>query len=197
MTLRIASVSAVVRRVALPALLLVAGTVAACGDPFALKAQYENREFDFFVFPLSGTPSSYPSALAVAAMGTTRPDGSLSFDVAFDLNAAGDITLLPVKLVGVSTSGTRNVGIQKMTGTFESISEAPKTGYTIDSVTVVRVGQPVVLQVQSTICAASFQQNLYAKMVVDSIGADRRIWARSLISINCGFRQLVAGFPTF
>jgi hypothetical protein len=194
---RTASVSAAVRRAALPTCLVAAAAVAACGDPFAISAQFENREFDFYVYSLSGTPPPRPTALAIQSMNTTRPDGSLSFDVAFDLDAAGHITLLPVKMVGVNVSGSRNVGIQKVAGAYASITEAPKSGYTVDSVTVVRVGEPVVLQVQTAYCATSFTPDIYAKMVVDSIAADRRIWARALINSNCGFRQLLLGFPRF
>lgn len=197
MTSRNASIPAAVRRIARPACLLAAGLVAACGDPFAIKAQFANTEFSFYVYSLSGTPAPKPTALAVQSMNTTRPDGSLSFDVAFDLDAVGNITLLPVKMVGLNVSGSRNVGIQKVGGAYGSVTEAPKAGYTIDSVTVVRVGEPVVMQVQTGYCSTSITPDIYAKMVVDSIAADRRIWARALINTNCGFRQLLLGFPSF
>ena len=197
MNARIASFSAAARRVALPVILLSVAVAGACGDPFALKAQYQNAEINFVVYSLSGTPAPKPTALAVQTMSTTRPDGSLAFDVAFDRDSSGRITLLPVKLVALNVSGSRNVGIQKLTGAYGSITEAPKTGYTIDSVTVVRVGEPVALQVQSSACSVSLTPDIYAKMVIDSVTADGRLWARALVNTNCGFRQLTLGFPSF
>jgi hypothetical protein len=197
MTARTASFSAAVRRFALPACLLTAAVVAACGDLSATTAQYANSEIEFYVYSLTGSPPPKPTALAVQSLNTTRPDGSLAFDVAFDLDAAGNVTLLPVKMIGLNVSGSRSVGIQKVAGAYGNITEAPKTGYTVDSVTVVRVGEPVVLQVQTAYCSTSYTPDIYAKMVVDSIAADGRIWARALVNTNCGFRQLLLGFPSF
>ena len=125
-----------------------------------------------------------------------RVDGSFSFDVAFDINAQGDIVLLPVGVVGQNPAGNRSVGILTPTGTFESATEAPLGGYTVDSVTVVKVGQTAIVRAQEAACALSPTPYYYAKLVVDSLDRSARtLFGRMLINSNCGFRSLTPGLP--
>lgn len=198
MTSRTALISTGLRRLSLPALTAVAVLVSACGDPYALTASYGNVEAAFSAYAMSGTPISYPSAFSIAAQAVSRPDGGLEFDFAFDMNAAGQIVLIPVKLVALNPSGDRTVGIQRRTGTYAGISEAPVDGYTIDSVTVVKVGEPVIVEVQSSACVYAATPMIYGKMVIDSVRAsERRLFGRTIVNQNCGFRSFALGFPKF
>ena len=180
------------------ALFLLAGLVGACDDPFKLKAQDENVSQPFIVHALSGSQLSFATALYFPARSVARVDGSFSFDVAFDLNPQGDVVLLPVNVVGQSPTGNRRVGILKAGAVYEAVLEAPKSGYTVDSVTVVKRGETVVVQAQETACSLSLTPYFYVKMVVDSLDIPlRTLFGRVMINSNCGFRSLAPGLPAF
>jgi hypothetical protein len=179
---------------ALGALLLA----AACGDPYATKASNENAVQALSVHALSGTPLAYATGLNLTAKATTKVDGNFSFDLAFDINSRGEIVYFPVRLVASNPSGDRQIGILKPGGNFDGITEAPRTGYNVDSVTVAQVGQPIIVQGAVSACSGTLTPYLYAKMVVDSVHlADRVLFGRALINLNCGFRSLSAGLPKF
>ena len=76
------------RRLPLFALLAAMFAVAACDDPFKVKANYENGSQAFQVYALSGTPTNLSSALLLPVRSVTRVDGSFAFDVAFDIPLA-------------------------------------------------------------------------------------------------------------
>ena len=198
MTSRITTDQAVIRRLSLPALLAVVACASACGDPFAVTATYGNVETAFSAYALSGTPVSFPSAFSMSAMAVARPDGGLGFEFAFDLNAAGRIVLMPVKLVAYNPAGDQVVGIQKSTSGYAALSEAPKEGYNADSVTVVGVGEAAVVQAVSSLCTYAASSVIYSKLVIDSVHvAERRLFGRTIVNQNCGFRSFALGFPKF
>lgn len=171
---------------------------AGCDDPFKVKAQFENLSQPFTVHALSGSPLAFATALNLTVKSVTRVDGAFAFDVAFDLNAQGDIVLLPVNVVGQSPAGSRRVGIARTGLAYESVTEAPRTGYVVDSVTVVRKGEAAVVQAQESACALSLAPYLHAKIVIDSIEmGTRTMYGRALINQNCGFRSLAPGLPAF
>ena len=174
------------------------GLLAACGDLTKTTAQFTNENQPFFVHALSGSALPFTTALLMPTRTVTRVDGALSFDVAFDLNSAGDIVLLPVNTVGQGTSGGHAVGILKPGGAYENILEAPRTGYRVDSITVVKRGEAVIIQSQEPSCGFSISPYLHAKLVIDSVDVSgRAMFGRTTININCGFRSLKSGLPEF
>jgi hypothetical protein len=180
----------------LAAFALILGAVAACSDPFKVKAQYENADQAFFVHALSGSPVALATALLLPAKSVTRVDGTFNFDIAFDINAQGDIILLPVGVVGQNTTGNRRVGILKPGGSYEGIGSAPLSGYVYDTVTVVKRGESAIIQAQQASCGLALSPYLYAKIIIDSIDvASRSMYGRTTIDLNCGFRSLTAGLP--
>jgi len=186
------------RRLLSPALLASAAVLGACDNPFAAKATDENASQPFIVHALSGSQLLYTTALFLPVKQVARVDGSFSFDFAFDLNAAGDVVLLPVGMVGQNPSGSRRVGIQKSTTLYDSLSSPPTSGYAVDTATVIKVGQTAVIQAQEALCAATLAPYLYAKIVVDSVDlVQRTIVGRATINANCGFRSLALGLPGF
>ena len=107
---------------------------------------------------------------------------------------------MPPELVGQNPSGNRLVGIIKGIGTYDQITEAPFTGYTVDSVTVVSRGQAVAVQAQENVCQRRTPgaPYLYAKIVIDSVDlVGRGIYGRAMIGGDCGYRQLIPGIPSF
>jgi len=188
-------------RLALLATISVAVGLNACGNPTSLKASFPTTVDSLSLFALSGTPPTYPSAIAVLSRQIVRVDGFAAFDVAFDINAAGNAVISPVKLVVVSQSGSRPVGLLRVPGTFETALEAPKTGYEADSSLVLAAGEVVMVQsahnIAGDLCQFTINPNIYAKITVDSLNlASRTIFLRMGLDPNCGFRSFVAGVPT-
>ena len=190
--------AATLRRLALPALLLGAGSLGACGDALTAKATDQNVSQPFLLHALSGSQLPLATALFFPVRSVTRVDGSFAFDVAFDLNAQGDVVLYPVNMVGQNPTGNRRVGILKPGMLYDAVTEAPKTGYMVDTATVIKTGETAVVQAQETACSLSLTPYYYAKLVVDSVSLPARvIYGRVMINTNCGFRQLIAGLPAF
>jgi hypothetical protein len=184
-----------------PGVLLACAAVAgACTGPLTTAGQTENAVQPFFVHALTGSPLVASTAIAFPARAVTRVDGTYNFDVAFDINTAGLVVLLPPELVGQNPGGNRLVGIIRGGVSFDSLTSAPLSGYTVDSVTVVARGQAVAVQAQEPLCTTGNPSApyLYAKIVVDSVDlVGRGIYGRALIGGDCGYRQLIPGYPAF
>ena len=130
-----------------------------------------------------------------------RVDGFAAFDVALDIDGSGNAVIYPVKLVVATPGGSRPVGMQKVSGTFETVMEAPKTGFETDSALVMTRGEVVVVQSphngSGDICQFAISPDLYAKIAVDSVNlASRTLFLRMGFDPNCGFRSFATGIPT-
>jgi hypothetical protein len=188
-------------RLALLAAMFVVVGLNACGNPTSLQASFPTSVDSLAVFALSGTPPTYPSGIALLSRQAARVDGFSGFDVAFDIDAAGNVIISPVKLVVVSPGGSRPVGLLKVPGTFDNALEAPKSGYELDSSLVMAPGEVVMVQAahnsSGDLCQFALNPNIYAKIAVDSINlASRTLFLRLGLDPNCGFRSFVAGIPT-
>jgi hypothetical protein len=188
------------RRLFPGALLACAAVVGACEGPTTVPGTTQNATQPFFVHALTGSPLAASTAIAFPGRAVTRVDGTFSFDVAFDIDASGRVVLITPSVLGQNPSGNRPVGIITGIGSYDNIVEAPLHGYTVDSATVVVRGQAVAVQAQEPVCVTSnpIAPYLYAKIVIDSIDvAGRGIYGRTMIGGDCGYRQLIAGFPAF
>jgi hypothetical protein len=182
------------------ALIACAALSGACTGITTVAGTTQNATQPFFVHALTGSPLAASTAIAFPGRAVTRVDGTFNFDIAFDINSAGFVVLLPPELVGQNPTGNRLVGIITGLGTYDAIVEAPLSGYTVDSVTVVHQGQAVAVQAQEPLCNTSNPSApyLYAKIVIDSVDyIGRGIYGRAMIGGDCGYRQLIPGFPTF
>ncbi|MFN2564735.1 MAG: hypothetical protein ABR499_06965 [Gemmatimonadaceae bacterium] len=189
-------------RAGLVAATLMAAALSACGDPNEPIARFATYADTLELYALNGAPRGAPTALRLLAgvgFGAAVPtDASLQFDVAVDIDAQGRPVLYPIRAVAAPFLGRHRVGIQKTDRGFDSIVEAPTSGYTHDSVTVVTVGQVLLLESADPDACSVFLGGgvIYAKMVVDSIRTDtRRLYVRVTGDPNCGFRSLVPGVP--
>lgn len=175
----------------------------ACGDLTRPKASTPNLAVSYTLTALTGAPVNVPTAISFLG-GATRADSRFAFDLAFDLDASGAITVLPVRVVGgdlgsAITQGQtglplKRIGMQKVTGPFETLREAPKTGYdTLGTQTLVPGNVLAVELLDFANCYTGFGgSTLYAKLTVDSVdAANRRIFARTVVDPNCGYRGLV------
>jgi hypothetical protein len=188
-------------RLALLATMCVVTVLNACGNVASLTATIPTYVDTLSLWSLSGTPPSYPSGISITTRQIVRVDGFASFDVAFDIDANGKTVIYPVKLIVASPGGSRPVGLQRVTGPFENVLEAPKTGYETDSAFVMVPGEVVAVQSphngSGDICQFSISPNVYAKIAVDSVNlASRVIYLRMGFDPNCGFRSFATGIPT-
>lgn len=179
--------------------LFVAGLGLGCGpDPFAPRADAPIVRTIFTVWAISGSPTPYPTAYSVQNNVTVRLEPSGSFDLAFDITAGGKLRVLPVKEVVNPLGGARSIGMLMPGLPYASIEAAPRTGYALDTILELEVGDAFVVQVPSQLCGFSQQPIIYAKFNVDTIvPADRRAFLSGRINPNCGFRSFADGVPEF
>lgn len=192
-----------VRRGLLLALVALVGGATACEDPFEITAQYPNVDQNFEFWAITGSPAAYPSGLVLASPGlpqgfATRLDASGNFDIAFDIDTLGRLRVLPVGSVVSPVLGTRVIQFQRATQNYTAIAEAPRTGWSADSVLLVGTGQSFLVRASTQYCAFDLRQDVYAKFYVDSIvPEERRVKLRARINPNCGFRSFLDGYPEF
>ena len=180
--------------VALP----LAAVVACSSDPYAPQALYPVVSDTIRVLALNGTPSEAQSGVRLLTAQSIVPDFSEQFDFALDIDSVGNVILVPRSKVVTCTTvcqlGVRLIPPDSVP--FDSLFDAPATGYTYDSVTTVPVGRIAAFVTKEVFCQPSniSTYDLYAKMIIDSVHvADRTIFARVASDPNCGFRGLVPG----
>jgi hypothetical protein len=186
------------------AVVALATAAVACGDPTRPKASIPNVQLDYSVYGLTGAPAASANAMSMF-VGPARADAAFDFDVALDLDPTGKIVVYPVRAVAGPLAGLvrTRVGLQTVTGSFESVREAPDRGYDTLTVRTIQPGTVVVAEVVdlvSGICVFSLSgSSTFAKFVVDSVNQTaRRFYVRSVGDANCGYRSLVAdSIPTF
>lgn len=165
----------------------------ACGDPLGTKATYANAMNTYAVYGLTGSPAAVPNALSFLG-GLSRATSSFAFDIAFDVDASGKVVIYPVRAIGGALAGTlKRVGLQTVTGGFDQLVAVPATGYDTLSTKLLTPGTVLAVELRDgTSCFSSLKSSLlYAKLVVDSITAGNRIWIRTVIDPNCGYRGVV------
>jgi hypothetical protein len=185
----------------LPALLVAVGAVVAmngCGDPTAIRAQFDNIDTARVVYAISGTPANLPSGLLVRGAAPVRLDGGYNFDFAFDINAAGEVILHSVRKMASEIASPHRVGLQLTDELFANVTRAPKSNYVYDSTYIVPVGKVFLLDVFDPSCGqfALLGPNIRAKAIIDSVNPTlRAIYLHILANPNCGFVTLTPGEP--
>ncbi|HXC26194.1 MAG TPA: hypothetical protein VNU46_09785 [Gemmatimonadaceae bacterium] len=188
------------RRLSLVALALTALT--ACGDNGALTASILVAPDTLVAYALTGTPSSYPSGLSTVGRTVVHVDGSASFDVAFDINSAGNVVVYPVRVLVSLEAGAPSVGFQTLPLiAFDSLTQAPTGYYRPDTTMTVSIGETFVILANrnggSTTCYAIATPQIYSKVVIDSVNlGNRSIHFRQVVDPNCGYRSFIYGLPT-
>ena len=182
------------------ALLAATAAVAgvACGDLTGVPASLPTLSDSTVVYAINGAPPGAPTALHIYAGQLFSADATFLFDVAFDIDASGHPVILPQRAVASGLAATHTVGLQAVTGTFESITRAPTTGYRADTALVATPGVPVLVQSQDpNTCGVSLTGTvLYAKIVVRLVNpATRQMVVQFTTDPNCGFRSFLPGIP--
>ena len=175
---------------------------AGCRDPFEIEAQFQTIEDLVTIYALSGTPVDLPAAVLVApAAQAVRPGPDFIFDLAFDIEDDGTVSLYPVDVVArPGVVGARTVGIRMIDDqAFDEITRAPSSGYTYREAVTIGVGDVGVLQANGhPSCLGSFFSNtIFTKFRVDAIDpVARTLSLRVRVDPNCGFRGLETGTPS-
>lgn len=170
---------------------------AACDDPFAPRANTAVRTDSFIVYSVSQTPVNVPAAFNIVFFTPLRLEPTYGFDLVFDIDQAGKVVLIPVKLVGGAVTSTRHVGLQKITIAYDELKTAPTSGYQTDSTLSLAVNEGAIVELQTNVCEFQSSQLVYAKMQIKAIDPiSRTIVFRMTYDPNCGFRSFEPGVPT-
>ena len=185
--------------------------LAACEDPFEVRARLRVNEDTLTVASISDTLAAPSAPVAIdVARRTGFDDASLplrtpvatrlalgiDFDVAVSIE--GDsVVFLPPRLVVSSLGTTHRVGLRHETAAFDAIRSAPGRGYVFDTVAVAaREGETVIVATQHPNCFQEISPELYAKIGVLAIDRVRReATLRVRVDPNCGFRSFADGIP--
>lgn len=172
----------------------------ACGDPTKPKPTYPNSSTSYILYTLTNSPASVPNALLFLG-GATRATAAFAFDVAFDIDSLGRAQVFPVRslasdLFGITldAGAPKRVGLQQVTGSYSDVREVPSSGYDTVAVQTIAAGRVLAVELRDIrACFSSlYSQNLYAKLVVDSVDqANRRLFVRTVVDLTCGFRSVV------
>lgn len=171
---------------------------ACSSDPYAPKASFPVISDTLRILALNGTAPEAPSAVRLISAASEVPDFAEQFDFAIDIDASGNVVLIPrSKVVTCTTTCQLGVRIVRADSVkFDAIYDAPKSGYKYDLLTLLPVGATAVLVTKEIYCQPSniSTYDLYAKMVIDSVHlAERAVFARVVADPNCGFRGLIPG----
>ena len=171
---------------------------AGCEDPFDVGAQRQTTDVLIEAWALSGSPPSYPAGFLVPQMAVVPIGIEGDFDLAFDIDENGRLLVLPVSKVVQPLTTQRRIGFIRIDEPYNTVIEAPLTGWTYDTSIVVNPGGAFMARVQTRYCQFEVRQDIYAKFYVDSvIPAERRVKLVGRIDPNCGYRSLLLGVPTF
>ena len=187
------------------ALTLCAFAAAACGDPFTIKAPFQTVTDSFAIRTLTGTPASARALWRIGSFTRYRLDSiGLQFDLGFNLDGAGRITVYPARTIATPPPGTIAapplVALAAGTGTYAAADRAPESGFRADTALVITRGQVVFVRSSSDFCVNQTTGGtlLYAKFVVDSVNpGSRELFVRATIQPSCNFRSFATGIPTF
>ena len=196
------SISPIFERASTRCLLLIVGATAAlgtaaCDDPFAPRATSQVRTDSFIVYSVSQTPINAPAAFNIVFFTTLRLEPTYGFDLVFDIGDDGKVILIPVKLIGGAVTSARQVGLQRITGSYEEMTRAPTSGYQYDSTLVLDIGDGALVELRTDVCQFQSSQLVYAKLQIKAVDpVSRTIVFRITYDPNCGFRSFLPGVPT-
>jgi len=183
------------------AVFLAAGAVviaaAACKSLTGVPASLSTVADSGTLYAINGAPSGAPTAVHMYTGSRTAADASFFFDVAFDIDASGNVILLPQRTVASGLTSTHGVGLQKSAQSYADVHAALKSGYRADTAMVVNTNQTVLVQVQDPACAVSITgTSIYGKLVVLSVDkAARTLIVQYAADPNCGFLSFDPGVP--
>lgn len=176
---------------------LTVGAIS-CGNLTGVPASLPTTSDSGVVYAINGAPPGAPSALHVFSGTLQAADANFAFDVAFDIDANGNVVVLPQRAVASGLATTHAVGLQTVTTSYDALTSAPKSGYRADTALVTTVNRVIVVQSQdANACGVSLTgTTLYAKLVVTAVDLQaRQLTLKFTTDPNCGFFSFASGLP--
>ncbi|MEO7086771.1 MAG: hypothetical protein ABI442_14135 [Gemmatimonadaceae bacterium] len=170
----------------------------ACGTFTGVPASLPTIADSGAVYAINGAPPGAPTSLHLFSGSLLAADATFTFDVAFDIDSAGAVTVLPQRAVASGLAPTHTVGLQTTTGTYDAVLSAPKNGYRADTAMVLNVNQVLLIQSSdANACGVSLTgSTIYGKVVVLMVDkVTRRLQIQFTSDPNCGFTSFASGLP--
>jgi hypothetical protein len=180
------------------AVIVLTGAGLACGNVFGVPASLPTFSDTGVVYAINGAPPSAPTALNIFSGTLVAADASFLFDIAFDIDSAGNVVILPEPAVASGLATTYTVSLQTVSGKFEDLTRAPGSGYRADTALVTAPNTVIVVQsTDPNACTTSLTgTTIYAKVVVTAVDpVSRAMSLRYSVDPNCGFRSFLSGIP--
>jgi hypothetical protein len=177
---------------------MVLALAVACDDFTGVPASLSTVTDSGTVYALNGAPPGAPTALHLYTASRQPADASFLFDIAFDINPAGDVVILPLRTVASGLASSHSVGLQHVQTEFSLLDRAPKSGYRPDTAFVTRAGQTIAIQSSNpNICGVSITGTaIYAKLIILSTNvSERKMSIQYTVDPNCGFLSFSPGVP--
>jgi hypothetical protein len=177
---------------------LALSAAAACGDLTGVPASLPTLSDSGILYALNGAPPGAPTALHMFSGTLLAADGSFIFDVAFDIDSAGNVVVLPEPAVASGLVTNHTVALATVPDAFDALGSAPKITYKADTALVTKPNVTVVVQsTDPNACGVSLTgTSLYGKLVITSVDpVARQLKIRFTTDPNCGFRSFSSGIP--
>ena len=177
---------------------LAALAAAGCGNPTKPAAQIAIAYDTLVSYSLASAAATQPTAFDLGTNQLLVPDGSLGFDIAFNVEG-NNVVIYPAKEVVTAAGFPRVVGLQLIQHVpFDAITIANHNGYEFNDSLLVAPGQIFeVVSQNTTVCTAiniTSQELLYGKFQIDSIDASSGlIHFRAVVDEDCDYDTLVPG----
>ena len=188
----------------IPAPIFVLATIAlavagiSCRDLTGVPASIPTITDSGVVYALNGAPLGAPTALQVSTGQLVPANSAFAFDIAFDIDTAGHVVLLPLRTVASGIASSHSVGLQVAQVPFDNLIAAPKTGYRADTALVAAADAVILVQsTDATTCGFAITgSNLYGKLVIRSVDPVKRVLSVTYtVDPNCGFLSFASGVP--
>src|SRR5579884_3639550 len=111
----------------------LAVATASCKSLTGVPASLPTIADTGVAYALNGAPPGAPTSLDLFSGQLLAADASFVFDVAFDIDSAGDVVYLPQRAVASGLASTHSVGLQTVSTLFDSLGAAPTSGYRADT----------------------------------------------------------------
>ncbi|HET9424835.1 MAG TPA: hypothetical protein VFO55_05640 [Gemmatimonadaceae bacterium] len=182
------------------AALALALSLGACKELTSIDASFQNVTIADTVYSLNGSPPAAHNAIKLFDLATRRADQGFSYDIAFDIDAAGNAVIIPARAVATNFSSPYSVALLAVPGTFESVLSAPEdVDYRPDTATTIPVGQIMIIESRDNagMCLYSLKGSSYfSKLVITHVDPVKRtLGFTATINRNCGFRSFEPGIP--
>jgi hypothetical protein len=171
---------------------------AACGDFTGVPASLPTISDSGIVYAINGAPPGAPTALYLFAGSLVAADANFLFDIAFDVDSAGNVVVLPQRAVASGLATTHTVAIASVTDNFDALGSAPKITYRADTALVTKPNVTIVVQsTDANACGVSLTgTTLFGKFVVTAVDpVTKQLKVRFTADPNCGFRSFSSGIP--